>query len=85
MEHKKIEGIEPVLSELKDDSTVPKNVRLKIEKVMALLNDKTEIQIKVSKVLNELEEIADDVNLQSYTRTQVWNVISVLEKIKTNK
>ena len=82
MEHKKIDSIEPVLSELKDDATVPKNVRLKIEKVMALLNDKTEMQIKVSKALNELEEIADDVNLQSYTRTQVWNIISVLEKIK---
>ena len=82
MEHKKIDSIEPVLSELKDDATVPKNVRLKIEKVMALLNDKTEMQIKVSKALNELEEITDDVNLQSYTRTQVWNIISVLEKIK---
>ena len=85
MEHKNLDDIEPVLSELKDDTTVPKNVRLKIEKVRALINDKTEMQIKVSKALNELEEIADDVNLQSYTRTQVWNIISVLEKIKTNK
>ena len=70
------------LSELKDDITVPKNVRLKVEKVMKLLNEETEIDIKVSKALNELEEIADDVNLQSYTRSQVWNVISALEKIK---
>ena len=82
MEHKEIEGIEEALAELKDDITVPKNVRLKIEKVMGLLNGETETQIKVSKALNELEEIADDVNLQSYTRTQVWNVVSALEKIK---
>ena len=82
MRHKEIEGIEEALAELKDDITVPKNVRLKIEKVMELLNGKTETQIKVSKALNELEEIADDVNLQSYTRTQVWNVVSALEKIK---
>ena len=75
------EKIEPILSELKDDVTVPKNIRTKIEKVLELLNDKTEVQIKISKALNELEEIADDVNLQSYTRTQVWNVISLLEKI----
>lgn len=77
-----IASIEPVLAELKDDATVPKNVRLKIEKVMEMLNEKKEMQIKVSKVLNELEEIADDVNLQSYTRTQVWNIISTLEKVK---
>ena len=74
--------IESTLSELKGDITVPKNVRLKIEKVMKVLNEKTEMDIKVSKALNELEEIADDVNLQSYTRTQIWNVISALEKIK---
>jgi len=82
MEHKEIEGVGEALAELKDDTTVPKNVRLKIEKIMGLLNGETETQIKVSKALNELEEIVDDVNLKSYTRTQVWNVISALEKIK---
>ena len=82
MEQKTDEGIGITLNELKDDVTVPKNVRLKIENVLEMLNGKIEKDIKVSKALNELEEIADDVNLQSYTRTQVWNVISALEKIK---
>ena len=82
MVHEEIGNVVATLSELKDDITVPKNVRLKVEKVTKLLNEETEIDIKVSKALNELEEIADDVNLQSYTRSQVWNVISALEKIK---
>ena len=82
MGQEEIGGIEPALEELRDDNTVPKNVRLKIEKVIEVLNNKMEKSIKVSKVLNELEDVADDVNLQSYSRTQVWNVISVLEKIK---
>jgi len=82
MGHEEIGNVVETLSELKDDITVPKNVRLKVEKVMKLLNEETEIDIKVSKALNELEEIADDVNLQSYTRSQVWKVISALEKIK---
>jgi len=82
MEHKDIGNTEPLLEELKDDVTVPKNVRLKIEKVIEVLKSNMEMSIKVSKVLNELEEIADDVNLQSYTRTQVWDIISTLEKIK---
>ena len=82
MEHKKTEGISPMLNELKEDMTVPKNVRTKVEKVIEILNDNAEMPIKVSKALNELEEVADDVNLQSYTRTQIWNVISALEKIK---
>jgi uncharacterized protein (UPF0147 family) len=82
MEHKELGNIEPMLRELKNDITVPKNVRLKIEKVIEVLNSNLEMPIKVSKALNELEVIADDVNLQSYTRTQIWNVISALEKIK---
>lgn len=82
MEQKAIESIEPVLEELKGDATVPKNVKLKIEKVIGILRKNSETTIKVSKALNELEEVADDVNLESYTRAQVWNVISALEKIK---
>ena len=82
MGQKAIESIEPALKELKEDATVPKNVKLKIEKVIGILRKNSEITIKVSKALNELEEVADDVNLQSYTRMQVLNVISALEKVK---
>ena len=82
MGQKAIESIEPALKELKEDATVPKNVKLKIEKAIGILRKNSEITIKVSKALNELEEVADDVNLQSYTRMQVLNVISALEKIK---
>ena len=81
MEHKDVGSVESILSELKEDITVPKNVRLKIESVIFMLKEKSELQIKVSKALNELEEIADDVNLQAYTRTQIWNIISLLEKL----
>ena len=82
MEQKAIESIEPALKELKEDATVPKNVKLKIDKVIGILRKNYETTIKVSKALNELEEVADDVNLESYARAQVWNVISALEKIK---
>ena len=82
MEQQENTGIVTMLNELKDDTTVPKNVRFKIENIINVLNDKTKKEINVSKALNELEEIADDVNLQSYTRTQIWNAISDLEKNK---
>lgn len=82
MEQTAIESIEPVLNELKEDAAVPKNVKLKIERVINILSKNADATIKVSKALNELEEIADDVNLEAYARAQVWNVISVLEKIK---
>ena len=69
------------LSEVKEDATVPRNVRAKIEYVVNILKEDTELPIKVNKSLNELDQIANDVNLQSYTRTQIWNIMSMLEKL----
>ena len=34
---------------------------------------------KINKALHELEEVAEDTNMQPYTRTQIWNVVSLLE------
>ncbi|MBI2649989.1 UPF0147 family protein [Candidatus Woesearchaeota archaeon] len=69
------------LNEIREDSTVPKNVRAKIESVVNTLKEDTELSIKVNRALNELDGIASDVNLQAYTRTQIWNVMSMLEKL----
>ena len=69
------------LNEIQADSTVPRNVRTKIENIISTLKEGTELSIKVSKALNGLDEIAGDINLQAYTRTQIWNVMSVLEKL----
>ena len=70
------------LIELKDDNTVPRNVKTKIESIIILLNDETETSIKISRALHEMEEISEDVNMQSYTRTQLFNVVSLLEMVK---
>ena len=84
MKQNQIAEIELVLSELRGDMSVPKNVRLKVDRVIEILKKQSDATIKVSKALNELEEIADDVNLESYTRTQIWNAISILEKMQKN-
>ncbi|MBI2541300.1 UPF0147 family protein [Candidatus Woesearchaeota archaeon] len=70
-----------ILGEVKDDPTVPRNVRTKIEFTISTLKEEVELSIKVNKTLNELDEISNDVNLQPYTRTQIWNAISLLEKL----
>ena len=106
------------LNEVLDDVTVPKNVKIKIENILDMLEnsdcahsslqrgvsnrnfrhaqkhaphfsagsvfdtlkENRELPIKINKALNELGEIANDVNLHAYTRAQIWNVISALEK-----
>ncbi len=69
------------LRELNDDSTVPRNIKLRLEKTIKLLEEQTDVSIKVDKAQQELDDINDDSNLQSYTRTQIWNIVSLLEKL----
>ena len=82
---REVDSVINSLNEIQADSTVPRNVRTKIEAIVNTLKDDTELSIKVNKALNELDELANDVNLQSYTRTQIWNIMSVLEKFNQNK
>jgi len=69
------------LNEIQQDLTVPRNVRTKIEGIVNTLREDSELLIKVNRALNDLDDIASDVNLQAYTRAQIWNVMSVLEKL----
>lgn len=76
-----INSVIDIIEELKDDSGVPKNIKDKLNSIVAVLKEDGDISIKVNKVLHDLDEVADDVNLEPYTRTQIWNIVSVLEKV----
>ena len=79
------EQFDNILEALKDfagDSTVPRNVKTKIEGIISLLKGSDgDLSLKINKALSELDEISEDPNLQSYTRTQIWNLASLLESI----
>ena len=69
------------LQELEQDSSTPRNVKSKISSTLKMLNADSETSIKVSKALHELEGIADDVNVESNTRMQIFNIVSLLEVV----
>lgn len=69
------------LHELEEDINIPKNVKIKITSIIDILKEGIELSIKTNKALNELDEISNDPNLEPYTRTQIWNIVSILEKI----
>ncbi len=78
---KSIEEAVVILEELNKESSLPKNIRNKIQEAVSILKSDIELPIKVNKVLSEFEEISDDNNLEPYIRTQIWHVVSILEKI----
>ncbi|MCX6711071.1 MAG: UPF0147 family protein [Candidatus Woesearchaeota archaeon] len=79
--NEKIVQVIELMKELENDSTVPRNVKAKIANAEKALSEDAELSLRVHKALNELDEISDDANMQPYTRTQVWNIVSVLESI----
>ena len=74
-----IEVIE-CIKELGEEKSVPKNVRsvlLEIEEL--LLDNHTDIAVKVNSAIQKIENISLDPNLSSFARTQVWELASILE------
>ena len=67
------EAIE-ALNELEADINIPKNIKTKLQEIIDILEEDTELSIKISKVSN-------DANLEPFTRTQIWNIVSMLEKV----
>lgn len=69
------------MKELSEDSVLPRNVKQKIDFIIEILSDDCDVSMRISKAMHELEDLVDDKNLQSYSRTQLYNVISQLESI----
>ncbi len=75
-----MEPINRILDEIDQDRTVPRNIRTAIESVKQSLGDgKSEIAVRINGAISILDEVSNDPNIPIYTRTQIWNVVSMLE------
>lgn len=72
-----------ILRELQEDSSVSKNIKQKVSAMQADLErcSDEDLSLKVNKILSDLEELSNDVNLPPFVRTQIWHISSVLETI----
>lgn len=72
-----------IFVEMQQDSTVSKNVRLKISQMQKDLEScsKDELSLVVNRVISDLEEISGDMNLPMFVRTQIWSLTGLLEPL----
>lgn len=75
-----IDKIIIAVNALKEDESVPKNIKAKLDIILTTLNEECEASLKVSKCLHILDEVSEDLNIQPFIRTQIWNISSMLEK-----
>lgn len=78
MNHPYQEAID-LLSMLIEDSETSKSFKEKARAAITILQNNKELAL--DKAIQELEELGSH-ELPSYHRTQVWDVISLLESIK---
>ncbi|MFN6992249.1 MAG: UPF0147 family protein [Fervidobacterium sp.] len=86
-ESSKLEPIIKQLSEIIEDRTVPRNIRAAVEEAKKNLTEENgkDWDVKLSTAISILDEITNDPNIPSYTRTQIWNIVSMLEIVKNQK
>lgn len=74
------------IEELESDSTIPKNVKAKLLELNKELKKTSNenLSLIINKSLSNLDDISSDVNLDSFTRQQIWGITSMLESIDLN-
>ena len=72
-----------LLETILGDRTVPKNIRKVIEdSKTALASGEKSEELKISTAIHLLDEVTNDPNMPLYTRTQIWNAVSMLEQLR---
>ena len=76
-----VQEIINLLHEISEDECISNGVKERIVKSLGTMYEEMDVSIKANKVLNELEELLENSGLDTYVRTQIWSVTSLLETI----
>jgi uncharacterized protein (UPF0147 family) len=72
-----------ILNRVAEDNTTPRNIRRTAKQASDILIDENlSLAVRAANAIDLLEDISQDPNMPMYTRTRLWNVISVLEGIR---
>lgn len=77
-----VEEVIELINNLEEDKSVPKNVRGVLEEIKKLLMDNSrELALRIDSAMQMIEDVSLDPNLSPFTRTQIWNLTSLLEEV----
>jgi hypothetical protein len=72
-----------ILNRVAEDNTTPRNIRRTAKQASdMLLDENLSLAARAANAIDLLDNISQDPNMPMYTRTRLWNVISVLEGIR---
>ena len=72
-----------VLKDVSEDTTTPRNIRRNAKNAMNALHESANTYaVQCANAISLLDEVSQDPNMPSYTRTRIWNIVSLLETVK---
>ena len=74
--------VKEILEQIVNDRTVPRNIRTAVEESKNALDSDNQPEVIISTAINILDEIINDPNMPMYTRTRIWNAVSILEEMR---
>ena len=71
-----------LLNEVGEESSATKNLKIKISQIVSILKAEGDLSLKLNKASHELDELASNSDLDSYTRTQLLGIVGALETVE---
>ena len=72
-----------ILNEVSNDNTTPRNIRRAAKTALDTLEmGDLSIGVRAANAISILDDISQDPNMPPYTRTKIWNIVSLIEAIK---
>ncbi len=66
---------------LLEEQGTPRNVREKLQGMLAGIKEPGEAKMKADRMLAALDDLQSDLNIPSYVRTGLWSISSMLENL----
>lgn len=64
-----------------EEGNLSKNVTEGLKQLVAVLKKSDDVSLVKEKCLHELESLSNNENLDSYIRTQLWDLVALLERL----
>ncbi|MEM3362520.1 MAG: UPF0147 family protein [Candidatus Anstonellaceae archaeon] len=80
-EKEELNSIISLLDFLIEDTSLPRNIRKKIQEAKDVLNSNQDFQTKVSSAIQTLVQASEDVNMPMHGRTYIWDILTKLEAL----
>ncbi len=79
-----IQDIKDLIDMLLGDAMIPKNVKNILQNIGSIIEKEGKNVVKLSEAIYGLQDISSDPNLPLNAKSDVWQLLNKLEKIKEN-